>query len=111
MYLPEPPAEGRGDQVLGLAGNLAAAVGAVRKEVSVLPQHLEASFRDFMGSMEVALTGIPSALAEFQVDEIELALELTVSGEVRLLAGASLEGKAGITLKLKRPPPPRSTPG
>jgi hypothetical protein len=104
-YLPETGTPvGRGDQVQGLIGNLTSTMRLVRQEASVVPQRLEENFRDFMASMEAALKGVPSTLGTYEVDEIELALELTVSGEVRLLAGAGVEGKAGLTLTLKRPP-------
>jgi hypothetical protein len=103
VYLPESTTQpGRGDPVQGWTSGLAAAARSIRKEASILPQQIEENFRDFMGSMEVALKGIPTALGRYEVDEIELALELTISGEVRLLVGAGIEGKAGITLTLKR---------
>jgi hypothetical protein len=105
VYLPEQAAQpGRGDQVQGWPPGLVAAARVLRKEASVLPEELENNFRDFMSSMEVALKGIPVAVGRYEIDEIELALELTISGEIRLLAGAGIEGKAAITLTLKRPP-------
>ena len=43
------------------------------------------------------------ALAGYHVEEIELSLDVSVTGEVSLiLAGAEVEGAAGIKLTLKR---------
>jgi len=64
---------------------------------------LNATFLHFLSRIGDALEGVPSMLAGFKVNEIELAIEVGAKGEVCLIIGsAELEGKAGIKLKLVR---------
>jgi hypothetical protein len=53
--------------------------------------------------MDNVLNGLPHALGEYKVDEIEISLEVGAEGELSLLGtGGKLTGTSGITLTLKR---------
>ena len=41
--------------------------------------------------------------ADLQLDEVELSVEISTEGEVKLVAGGKAAGKGAITLKFKRP--------
>ncbi len=43
---------------------------------------------------------------QMQLEEVELAVEISAEGEVKMLAGISAGGKGAITLKFKRVPSP-----
>jgi|GEM_PF-6689267 len=78
--------------------------GLLGRTAIVTPQTLKESFERFIGNMSTALEGVPSTLAGFSIEELELALEISAEGELKLLgSGAKLAGKTGITLKLARP--------
>ncbi len=46
---------------------------------------------------------IPTTIADFQVSELTLAIEISASGKVSLMGtGAEVTGKGGLTVKLSR---------
>jgi hypothetical protein len=48
----------------------------------------------------------PKMLGDYKLDEIEIAAELTISGELKLLGvgGTEVEGKGGIKFTIRRKP-------
>ena len=70
---------------------------------TVAPETLRDSLRKFMSSLEEALQGTPINVAGYEVEELQLALEVTAKGSVALLGtGGEVGGKGGITLTLRR---------
>ena len=50
------------------------------------------------------LKGMPPSVADFQLAEVTIAIEISASGKVNLLGtGAEAAGKGGLTVKLARP--------
>jgi hypothetical protein len=74
-----------------------------RRDVPVTA--LSDSLREFLGKMEETLSGVPSALSGFQINEITLSLEVSATGKVTMLGtGAEVTGTGGLTLTLTRRP-------
>lgn len=78
----------------------------VERRAQISPDTLKQNLNKFLDSMGGAMAGIPGTLAGFELDEIELSLEVGAEGEIGLLGtGGKLSGKGSITLKLKKPKP------
>jgi hypothetical protein len=76
--------------------------GVVPKIDTVSPETLQANLSRFLRAMEKSLSDAPVQLAEYRLDEIEVAVEVSAEGEVSLLGnGAKVGGKGTLTLKLK----------
>lgn len=58
----------------------------------------------FLVSIGDIVAEAPQAFGDYSLHEIEVSAELTLSGEVKLwgIGGAEVEGKAGITFKIRR---------
>jgi hypothetical protein len=69
----------------------------------VAATELETRLRTFVDSMRGVLDVIPGALGAYQLDTVELKLEVSAKGTVSLLgSGGEVGGTGGITLTLKR---------
>jgi hypothetical protein len=92
-----------GDKTLS-TGWLPSFRGLIGRTEIVTPETLKDNFKRFIDNMSTALEGLPGTLAGFSIEELELAVEISAEGELKLLgSGAKLAGKTGITLKLARP--------
>jgi hypothetical protein len=90
------------DQKLSLLQRLR---GIVPKIDTVSPETLQANLTRFLRAMEKSLSDAPVQLAEYRLEEIEVAVEVSAEGEVSLLGnGAKVGGKGTLTLKLKHFP-------
>ena len=64
---------------------------------------LQASLNSFLSAMESVLNGVPSELAKYKLDEMEIEVEVNAEGSVGLLGtGGKVGGEGSLTLKLKR---------
>jgi hypothetical protein len=80
-------------------GVITKAIQAVR---DVSPEELRERFQEFCIRLGVALEGLAVPGGLMKLDQVELSVELTSKGEIRLLASAAAEVKGGIKLVFKR---------
>lgn len=69
--------------------------------VSVLEQNMN-RFLQILGKLFQQTDRQIIAQSDFQLEEVELQVEISGKGEVKLFAGGEVTGKGVITLKLKR---------
>jgi hypothetical protein len=63
---------------------------------------LQRSVADFVKAMGEAIAEVPSALAGYSIDTIEISAEVSAKGSVSLLGtGGEVAGKGGIAFTLK----------
>jgi hypothetical protein len=68
----------------------------------VSAETLRSSFNELVDALKSTLT-MPDAIGSFQVDALDIQLELTAEGQIGLLGnGGKLGGKGSLTLRLKR---------
>jgi hypothetical protein len=66
-------------------------------------ESLRSSFKELVDALASTLT-MPDTIGSFQVDALDIELELTAEGHIGLLGnGGTLGGKGSLTLRLKRP--------
>lgn len=66
---------------------------------------LHGSFTKLRSAMSDVLAEGAAKLGAFELQEVQLAVEITASGEFRLLgSGVSVEGKGGVTLTFRKSP-------
>lgn len=64
---------------------------------------LRGSLSEFLGNFGQALSGVPAALAGYHVEQIELSLEISTTGAVRLIIGSpAFVDRAAMKLTLIR---------
>ena len=76
------------------------------REVRLSPELLEQNmlvFLKMVGRLFHQADAAIGAEADLQLDEVELSVEISTEGEVKLVAGGKAAGKGAITLKFKRP--------
>ncbi len=83
-------------------------VGGVNGRLVQLPADaLTKGLRSFASSLGAILGAIEEAKDGFQLDEVNVNVEISASGQFALLgSGAAAGGKAGVQLKYKRKPIP-----
>jgi hypothetical protein len=68
-------------------------------EVSTVTEEM----KRVLGGLQTVLQSIPNVLGGFQLDEMQISLEVSAKGRVSLLGvGGEAGGKGGITLKLTK---------
>ncbi|HSU17447.1 Pepco domain-containing protein [Longimicrobium sp.] len=82
--------------VLSQAQRLATTIGIASPDV--LAQNLVA----FCGSIGAVLTRIEDFGSNFILDQVELQIEVTAKGEIRLIGSASTELAGGVKLLFRR---------
>jgi hypothetical protein len=110
----ESPASGAVSKGGNLHGNLAEKLAAARRvSVAELEQKMS-QFLTVVGRLfrqaerQAQLTAVPSTAqpgektSRLQLDEVEMSIEISASGEVKLIAGGKAETKGSIKLKFKR---------
>ncbi|MGD1716568.1 Pepco domain-containing protein [Dapis sp. BLCC M172] len=75
---------------------------AVEIPVSVLEDNMT-SFLEAAGRLFQQADRQIGTQSDLQLDEVELQVEISGKGEVKLVAGGEATGKGTITLKFKRP--------
>ena len=98
---PEPPSE-----AAPTAGRVSDFIARFASHDGTIPsEKLSEGLKEFLSSFGDALKGVPEALSGYHVEEIELSVEISASGDVSLIVGsAHMEGTAGVKLTLKRAP-------
>lgn len=77
--------------------------GLIPRVTDVSPDTLQANLSRFLKAMEKSLSDVPTQIAHYRLEEIEVAVEVSAEGEVSLLGnGGKVGGKGTLTLKLKR---------
>jgi hypothetical protein len=62
--------------------------------VDVLRQRVEA----FVAAMRSVLDGVPAAVGDYRLDQVQVSAEISAKGQVSLLGtGGELSGKSGLT--------------
>jgi hypothetical protein len=56
----------------------------------------------FMASLSEVLPALPASIADYQVDELQLKLEITGQAGIRLVGSAHGGGTGGLTVILRR---------
>jgi hypothetical protein len=75
-------------------------MGASLSKISA--ETLQSSFKELVDALGRTLT-IPDAVGAFQVEALDIQLEVTAEGKIGLLGnGAKVGGKGSLTLRLKR---------
>ena len=74
----------------------------VPRLVKLKPEMLKQNLADFFESAKAMILGIPKAIEPFQVDEIEVSVEITAEGNIQLVGGVKAGATGGLTIKLKR---------
>ncbi|WP_426422526.1 Pepco domain-containing protein [Bradyrhizobium genosp. A] len=65
---------------------------------------LRSSLQEVIAALEGSLK-MPDTIGSFDVDSLDIELELSAEGQIGLLGnGAKVGGKGSLTLRLKRPP-------
>ena len=89
----------------GLWGDAQNVVRRLR-EVRLSPDLLEKNmlaFLEMVGKLFNQADTVIGKEADLRLDEVELSVEISTEGEVKLVAGGKAAGKGAITLKFKRP--------
>jgi len=73
------------------------------REIS--PEDLCERFRDFCKLLSSALQGLILPLSDMSLDQVELTVDITTKGEIRLVACVAAESTSGIKLVFKRRKP------
>jgi hypothetical protein len=77
-----------------------------REEVEI--EDLKDQLQKFLMDMQEVLHGLPERIGEFQIDSMDISVEVSTKGTVSLMGiGGELGGKGGITFTLKRIDKPR----
>lgn len=64
---------------------------------------LKASLSDLLAGMNELLDSLPAQLADYELDSMEINLEISSKGSVSLLGiGGELGGTGGVTLHIKK---------
>lgn len=99
---PQPPAPAR-----GLSKGVRLRAADLEEKMTGF---LQIVGRIFQQAQEQAQHASRNQTTQMQLEEVELAVEISAEGEVKMLAGISAGGKGAITLKFKRvPSPPNSS--
>jgi energy-coupling factor transporter ATP-binding protein EcfA2 len=71
--------------------------GWIARRTEVKPEDLQASFKRFLSAMHNAFSGLEAKVAGYTLEELEIEVEISAEGEVRLLgSGGSSEEKAAL---------------
>ncbi|GAB4386420.1 MAG: hypothetical protein Kow00121_52980 [Elainellaceae cyanobacterium] len=76
------------------------------KEVRLPVDQLEQNMNQFLQLIGRLFKQVDQQIgsgSDMKLDEVELAIEISGEGEVKLVAGGKAAGKGAITLKFKRP--------
>jgi hypothetical protein len=76
-------------------------IKAAEIPVSVLEQNMN-SFLQMLGRLFKQVDQQVGTQSDLHLDEVELQVEVSAKGEIKLVAGGEVAGKGMITLKFKR---------
>ena len=90
--------EGAADQSKGIWEE---ARNQVRKVAAVSATELSAQLASFTTELSTVFNNICSKVGEYQLEAVEIMVEITAKGEVRLIGSASSGLKGGLKLVFK----------
>ena len=76
--------------------------GAAPGPVSLNTDLLKENIASFVETVNEMLSSIPKITEPFQLDEIELSIEINAEGNIQLIGGLKVGAAGGITLRMKR---------
>jgi hypothetical protein len=76
--------------------------GLAPEPVTLKTSVLRSNLKAFLGTISDLVAGVPESVAPFDLDEIELTVEINAEGSVQLVGGLKVGASGGITLRLKR---------
>jgi phage-related protein len=72
-----------------------------QEEVSV--EKIKSELTDFLTGMRDILTGLPDKMADYELESMDISIEISAKGNVSLVAiGGELGATGGLTLHLKK---------
>jgi hypothetical protein len=72
-----------------------------QEDVSI--EKIKSELSDLLSSMQEVLEGIPDKMAGYELESMDISVEISSKGNVSLLAvGGELGGTGGLTLHLKK---------
>jgi hypothetical protein len=72
-----------------------------QEDVSV--EKIRSELSDFLTSMQEILDGLPDKLADYELESMDISVEISSKGNVSLIAvGGELGGTGGLTIHLKK---------
>jgi len=75
-----------------------------QEEVSV--EKIKSELSDFLSNMQGILDGLPDKVAGYELESMDINVEISSKGNVSLMAvGGELAGTGGLTLHLKKKSP------
>ena len=63
---------------------------------------LQANLSTFIKNMEAAFNQVTTSISNYELDEIEIKVEISAAGGVSLIGSVEAEATGGIALKFKR---------
>ncbi len=90
---PSVPAGSEGEK--GIFGGV---TGPVKLDVDVLQKNITTFFE----SVNRMLAGIPKVAGPYNLDEIELKIEVNAEGSIQLIGGVKAGATGGITFRMKK---------
>ncbi len=79
-----------------------------KEDISV--EKIKSELSDFLVSMQEILDGLPDKLADYELESMDISVEISSKGNISLIAfGAELGGTGGLTLHLKKKPSSRNS--
>jgi hypothetical protein len=86
----------------GGKGFFSNAENLLKKVEKVNPEQLKESMSNFVQTISKIFKEIQPTAAGITLDEIEISIEMTAKGEIRLIASGGMETKGAIKLTFKR---------
>lgn len=83
-------------------GLLESAASLSRKVITLDTDQLAKNIAILCGSVDEMLKGIRDSLTEYKLDTLEISVDVTAKGELRLIGSAGAEAKGGLKLVFRR---------
>ena len=75
----------------------------VYRQEEISAQKIKSELSDFLSSMQGILEGLPEDIAEYELESMDISVEISSKGNVSLMAvGGELGGTGGLVLHLKK---------
>lgn len=72
-----------------------------QEEVSI--EKIRSELSDFLSSIQEVLDGLPDRMADYELESVDISVEISSKGNVSLIAvGGELGGTGGLLLHLKK---------
>lgn len=92
------------DQESGEKGIFTASLTQTRRIGELEVEHLAETLKQFCSTMGQTFQGVTTAINDFELRTVELSVDVTAKGEVRLIGSLGTELKGGLKLTFERKP-------